>query len=54
MIVTKLDGEYTTLLNNCSQVHTFTNISDLDTKYAALKNSAKSDLNAIKLAMSFF
>ena len=47
-LLTKLDGVNTTLLNRCSQDHTFTNISDIDMKYRTLNISAKCNLNAMK------
>ena len=51
MIVTQLDGENTTLLKGCNQVHTFTNISDIYTKFGKLNISAKCNLGAIHFEM---
>ena len=45
----KLDGGNTTLLNICSEVQTFTNISYIYTKYATLIISANCNLIDIHL-----
>ena len=52
MIGTTLDAENTIVLDRCNHIYMFTNISDMDAKYATLKNSAKYNLNTINLEIN--